>query len=538
MHNFLKIAAIIGGAFLCSAFPSKAQEKSVWTDLNFVLQSEAWLLGTNAAGLKFTPVDTISEISFCSTTNKGAFIDYNQSNNSTYYGGEAESFFRLNKKVMLWGGISYSNFTGQNMGASAWIDPDFAPFNIIEYTDTARGEKTMETYHLSGAVSVELSDKISVGGEIDYLTANYVKNRDLRHLNMLMDLDLSLGIIYQIKRTAEIGINYNYRKRVEETNFDSFGNTDQTYSTLISWGTFWGLVESFGSDGYTGEGDNNPLIDKINTLSLQLNLNFSTKLSFFNELTFNNREGYFGVKSNQTKVYTEHSSNTLAYKGRMTYSRKKALHLFCINASHESLDNWRNNYYFDHNSESNVTFIKYNTPTKVLTRNCNQASLEYQLYWGYDDFNPKWSFAADVDYKNREQKVSVYPYYRNQSITQLIGKISIKRNFIIGQSQYTFLLGTRYSNGYGTPLEEGVYSMANDNTTNLRSTDFNLYREFEYLTTMHIATKIGFKYSRLLKQNRIRAFASLDYELTKANEINYIAGNTFNSLHLSIGCSF
>lgn len=539
MRKIKRIALfIIGGAFICSAFNSAAQEKSAWADLSFVRQSEAWLKSNNAAGLKYTPVDTISEISFSGSFNKGDYINYNQSNQSYSFGGQAESYFRLSKKVVLFGNISYDNFTGKNMGASAWTDPGFAPFNLVEYADTTRGEKSMETYHLTGAIAIDLSKKLTIGGKIDYLSANYVKKKDLRHLNTLMDLNLSLGALYQIVQFAEVGLNYSYRKRVEETNFNSYGNTDRTYNTLISWGTFWGQVEGFGDEGFTGKNDNNPLIDKINGLSLQINLDVNSQLRFFNEFTINRREGYFGIKSDETVVYTEHSADVLAYRGRLSYFRKKALHLLHLQVSNDKLENLKNNYYFDYDIESDVNYVKYNAPTKVLSRTIRQATVEYQLYIDYEDFNPKWSIVAGADYRNREQKVSVYPLYRNQIVKQLTGRLNAERNFVAGKNQYTFFLGGSFSSGSGTPLDAGIYAGSTETTTTLRSTDFNLYREFEYLTASCITAHAGFKYSKLLKQNKIRAFAGIDYKRSRASDIEFIKGDTFNAVSFSVGCSF
>lgn len=528
----------MGGAIICSALSSYAQVKSPLTDLHFIRQSEAWLSSNNATGLKYTPLDTISEISFSGTSSKGSFINYHQSNQSHSFGGQAESYFRLNNRVMLFGGMSYTNFTGRNMGASAWIDPDFAPFNIVEYADTTRGEKSMETYHLTGATAIDMNNKLTVGGKIDYLSANYVKKKDLRHLNILMDLRLSLGIMYQITDFAQLGLNYNYRKRVEETNFDCYGNTDRTYNSLISWGTFYGQVEGFGSDGFTGKDDNNPLVDKTNGLSLQLNLNINPRLRLFNEFTINHRKGYFGIQSDQRKVYTEHSADVLSYKACLSYIRKKKLHILYIKASDDKLGNKKNNYYFDYDPESGITYVRYNTPTKVLSRTNRQASVEYQLHTEYKDFNPKWSIVASAEYKNREQKVSVYPLYRNQTVNRFVGKLNVQRNLLSGINQYTFLLGGRFSCGNGTLLDAGNYAGSTETPTTLRSTDFNLNREFEFLTSTCITSHVGFKYSKLLNKNKIRAFASIYYERTKATDIKYIEGDTFNSFSISIGCSF
>lgn len=538
MHKTLAIVIFIGGAILSSALSSWAQEKATWADLQFVRQSEVWLRTNNAAGLKYLPMDTISEISLNSSFKKGDFINYNQSNRSYTYGVDAESYFRLNPKVLLWGGISYSNFTGKSMGASAWIDPNFAPFNIVEYVDTTRGEKSKETYLLRGATAINLNTKLTLGSKVAYTSANYVKKKDLRHLNKLMDIDLSIGTMYEINPWVEIGINYNYRKRVEDTSFDIFGNTEQLYNSLISWGTFWGQVEGFGMDGYTGDSSENPLADKINGFSVQLNTKITQHLQFFNELTINKREGYFGIKSDLTRVYTEHNADLWNYNGHLSYKRKKVLHQLHLSASNEKMKNWKKNPIYDHDQTTDVTYITYEAPTLVLTRKELKASLDYQLYINYSDFNPKWSFRMAADYRNRKQDVSIYPHYRNQTVKQLIGRLNIKRNIVVNKNQYSFDLGGSYSSGSGNPLNAGIYSGATNVETTYRSTDFNLNREFEYLTKASFAFHAGFKYSRLLKNSKIRAFAGINYRHTKAIDIEFIKGDTFNRADISIGCSF
>jgi hypothetical protein len=359
MCKILARAIFIGGAIFCSTLPSWAQEKAMWADMQFIRQSEVWLKNRNAAGLKYLPVDTISEISLNSNFKKGDFINYNQSKQSYTYGVDAESYFRLNPKIVLWGGISYSNFTGKKMGASAWIDPDFAPFNIVEYVDTTRGEKSKEIYLLRGAMAIDINEKLTLGGKVAYTSTNYVKKKDLRHLNKLMDIDLSVGTMYEICSGIEIGINYNYRKRVEDTSFDTYGNTEQSYNSLIAWGTFWGQVEGFGMDGYTGDSSENPLVDKINGVSVQFNTKIIQHLQFFNEFTINKREGYFGIKSDLTRVYSEHSADLWNYNGHLSYKPKKVLHQLHLCVSNEKLENWKKNPIYDHDQTTNVTYIRY-----------------------------------------------------------------------------------------------------------------------------------------------------------------------------------
>jgi hypothetical protein len=74
MYKILAIAIFIGGAIFCSALPSWAQEKAMWADMQFIRQSEVWLMNNNAAGLKYLPVDTISEISLNRLTLKKVIL--------------------------------------------------------------------------------------------------------------------------------------------------------------------------------------------------------------------------------------------------------------------------------------------------------------------------------------------------------------------------------------------------------------------------------------------------------------------------------
>lgn len=118
----------------------------------------------------------------------GQFIDYFQSPDSYTLGGEAESFYRVTPRLVFHGWVSYHNFTGKQMGGSAFIDPNSTPFNMVESTDTTKGAKQQEVYRLTGSLAYDLSKRVTLGAKMDYTSTNYTKRKDLRHRNKLLNL--------------------------------------------------------------------------------------------------------------------------------------------------------------------------------------------------------------------------------------------------------------------------------------------------------------------------------------------------------------
>ena len=143
-----------------------------------------------------------------------------------------------------------------------------------------------------GAVSADLSKKITIGGKVDYTAANYAKQKDLRHVNKLLDMNVTVGVSYLLNKQIELGANYYYRRSTEGLLLDMYGTTDQIYNSLISYGSFFGVMEQFGENGYTKEGEEKPLFNEYHGGALQLKWHILPKLQFFNEFAYKSRSGY------------------------------------------------------------------------------------------------------------------------------------------------------------------------------------------------------------------------------------------------------
>ncbi len=539
MLKFLKLFFLLLGGVICSA-SVVAQNKNInWTDFNYVKQSEAWLTSENASGLKELTIDNISMAEIYFNKNNGKFINYYQSNNSSKLGANIESFYRLNPKTVFWGKVSYNSFEGKNMGGSVFIDPTQTPFDIVEYSDTMRGKKKLETYNLVGAISTNIYKGIFGGLKFDFTSANYAKDKDLRHKNTLLDMNVSAGLTYKIIRRLDIGVNYYYRRRVEGIEFKTYGTTDKQYQSLVSYGAFYGKMEDFGGGRYTKGDDNRPLVDEYHGISLQAKLNITSKLDWFNEFSYKKRNGYYGKRSTSTIVYSEHNSKLIEYNGKLNYRHKNNLHSFDIVFYNEKLENLEN-VIKNESPDTSPDRIIYYDPLKVGDKNSYNAKVEYTINVGINNnLNPIWILKGGIDYYSRQQTASVYPFYRDQTIRKIGFNLYANNNIVKEENMYSFMLGVKYSTGSGTAKDDGFYAPPSESQIKPHDIDRYLFREYDYLTSKQIKGDLGFKFSRLFPQIGIKGYASINYSFTNASGISsYMTGTNFNELTLTVGCNF
>lgn len=535
----LIILLIIGGVFNSAfAASSPKQKQSLWADMTYLENSDAFLSSTNASWLKFVEVNSLSIVELYGQTEQGSFTNYNQSDDSYTLGGQTKSYYRLNDKVTLYGRMCYADFAGKDMGNSVWIAPYDAPFNMVEYTADNTGKKSLETYELAGAMALELTPHLTVGGRMNYVAANYAKMKDLRHQNKLMDMDLSLGMMYQPLSWLDFGLNYIFRKRVEELQFSTFGTADNIYNSLISWGGFWGSVEVFNDAGFTASGDKKPLLDKYNGLAVQFNLHFSPKLTFFNELTLKKRSGYYGVDSYNTIVYAKHRGELLNYKGTLSLLQSRVKHLWSLAYNRNSLVNYKTNYSMEYDPDQSISYTVYYDPSKMLDRTYSQLNMNYQAHFDYRNLCPTWSLFGVINYRNENQIASVYPYYRMQDISRVSASLAAQHNIIKDANKYGIGLGMQFDTGWGEPYNDGTYVTPSASQQAPQTTDFNLYKEYEYFTANSYVADVNLEYSHLLKERKCRLYTKLNYQLRYAPKVVYHTGNTFNHLTFAIGCSF
>lgn len=533
---------LIGGALGFAKLAAQNISSSHEADFDYVKFSNPRLMSPNSSGLYSLSTDKISIAELFFKKDDGKFVNYSESDNSYTYGARAESFYRLNSKLVLYGEVEYLSFEGKHMGGSVFLNPKETPFNIVEENSATAGKKNKERYHIVGAMSFDMNDRLTLGGKIDYQAANYAKTKDPRHKNKLLDMYLTVGANYKFTTALDIGANYYYRRSTEGMDFGIYGNTDREYNYIIDFGGFYGRKErELSSVGYVVTNNavkSKPLFNEYHGVGLQLNYKLSSQISFYNEFTYKSRSGYYGDKSDAGVVLSEHESDIFEYRGVLSFKTDKVEHHISTKIGSEQLTNYENVYEEDSKpEEGSAGKTIYYDKAKVLYREEFAGGIDYSCYIDVKDKRPTWVLTAGAEYYNKKQTASPYPYYRKQDFHYTESHIGAKRSFFDNKNTYTVSLDMAYSFGDGTAKNDGTYATPSSSQAAPAESDDYLYREFEYYTSSKIKAKGGFKYSRTINP-LVSGYVSADYELTKASDLKYISGDTFGSLMLRVGCAF
>ncbi|MDR1738436.1 MAG: hypothetical protein LBR66_06450 [Candidatus Symbiothrix sp.] len=501
--------------------------------LNTQLPALNFQTANNVAFLRDLSEKSLSFIELYAQKNQGDFINYFQSDNSLDFDVNAGSWQRLDQRTVLYGTVEYQRFSGKNMSGSMLIEPRRNAFDLIELNTDASGEKTLERYHLAGGAAYDLSSRWTLGGQIDYTAANYSKHKDLRHVNSFLDFAFNASAIYHLKPTVAIGAAFLYGKSVEGLSFNTYGTTGTQYTSLVDFGAFFGRAELFGGDGYVDDDTNNPLVNHFTGAALQFQLAPNSHWQFFNEIIYRVRDGYYGKRSTTTPVYSEHNSTLFACRGQLTRKTDRHYHNFALSADCEQLANYEN-IFTQVTLPGNRREIIYSGSNQVGDKTWFNMDLGYTSQLFVRDGQPKLRLSAGVDFHNRQQTATLYPYFRKQDIHYYQARLSAEKLWYRRRNTFGVLLGARYGAGGNQTHTDGRYA---DSQTNSRTADNYLLREYEYLTAKRITGAIGLRYMQKISSG-IQGYIQLYGESTHAFELQYLENPNFFALKLSLGCIF
>lgn len=535
--NKIRIVLIMMLCGACSsAKASLISDSTIWGHLDEIRQTVPWLQSANPAG-NFALTKTYSEANVFARKDEGRFTNYYESDNGCTFGAQAASYTRLNDRIVVSGLIEYNRMTGRHMGGSFWIDPYHMPFDLVDYDVNNRGKKTLETYQLCGSASYDLTSHWTLGAEFDYTTGNYAKQKDLRHVNDLMNLSTSVGAVFTASKW-DFGVNYQFRKRSEGIGFGVFGTTEEFYNTLVSYGGFWGKVEQFGGyDGYTGKTEEKPFVDRYHSGAVQVNWKPTSAIALFNELQYHSRKGYYGVPSSSKITYSRHDGTVWIYTGQFCFSGKKGKHFLRWNYDREILTNEENIYRYN-SHPGGLDEIEYFGAAETVDRHTQYAGINYTGYYGSDLQAPRWVVQGGYEYASRKQKMISYPFFRKQNLHTSTIRLSGEYRLYREHDKFSFLIGTQFGTGGGTKAQDGVYVQPSSAQKPPQNVPDYLNQEFEYLTAKQMQHKAGVEYAHRVRKTRVWINGGINYSLTHAFDTQYIDRPYRHSVMLHIGCTF
>ena len=166
---------------------------------------------------------------------------------SLWKAGASASGTRHMDFISYTGSFSFEQIEGKDMFTSMFLEPGYFPVDVVELTP---GDKTRQTYKLSGGFATDLTDKFVFGAKADYMSANYAKRKDIRHTNYGMSLRVEPTISFIATENGGISVAYIFQKRTESIDAEQVGAaTDQSYYAFLDKGMRYGTYQVWDGDG-------------------------------------------------------------------------------------------------------------------------------------------------------------------------------------------------------------------------------------------------------------------------------------------------
>lgn len=510
-----------------------------WLDYDQALSPHSWLRTSNAAALTtYQPTDSserlLADARLSLSTEHGHLAAPHEAPHSWQANADARSIFRISRRTVLRGGIKYRNMWGNDIAGSVWIDPERMPFDITEVTDTTHGKIALESYELNGEVGVHAGHGWSLGSRLGYTTASYTKRKDPRHTNSLMLMDISAGATWNTNHIT-LGANYLLQRSTEAVQFRTFGRTDRIYHYLIDQGAYFGREEQTDGKGYVNSDYEKPLLDMRHGLALQGGYS-REPWSVVVEWEWAHRHGHYGLESPSLLDLNRHHGDEWHLRSWWQHNRGNAIHRLTVTWNHEDLKDYERTYRIV--TDEGITQIIYYDDRELSQRQKDDIGLTYDAQWNIHRHLATWQFHADIHHRLRTITASLYPYYRWQQTHFTELTLTGQRNWLM-DNDHTWSVGllAGWGNGGGTPMSDGAYALADNETSYPLAHTAPLMRQYEWLTASRVRTGITVRWSMpLVRQTRL--YAQCDYHFTSANDIHYLHDNHRHTATVALGCMF
>lgn len=516
-------------ALILIAIPSSAWGQ--FDSLKNSIQGRAYISTLNAAFLNEIESGTLSYAGLASSFGYGNFCNYNQSNKDYTATADAESYFRFNNETSGYGKICYQNITNYNTNGSAFFNPNNTPFDIVEQDNNA-GTSTSEICNITGALGSRIFRNISGGLKADYIVGNTAKRKDLRHKNNIMDLSISCGFSYNTD-FMRIGSNYVYQRRNETVKFSTQGVSSQTYNCIIGYAAFWGIREEFGSEGFTNKSRNMPLSDQYHGLDAQILLKPTNNIKAFLEYSYRTRNGKYGHKSQYTEELTNHDGFLNTLRSICVYKYGISSHIIDVELSENRLSCFKNISMEEVLEGGLVTFVYYGQQ-KISQHNTRIINAEYSTIQPTSS-KSDIKFNIGINFVNRQQLATRYPYYRQQNlVTKKIYAQIHHTTHLHDTKELTASMMLMMQKGYGRPYTDGQIAPSNGLLPSSNNT--LLMQEYEFMCKPHVSINAAMQYKfPIIANSLISISASYTYNHAKNT---FFVGPYHHNIKIKIGYEF
>lgn len=523
------LKALFAVLCLCSAVSAAGQGEL--RNFQFMVNSNPGTASSNPAFLDaWTGKLSMAELSF--EKENGELRALDESADSWTLTALTESYYRISDKIDFHGLLSWSNFQGKGMGGQILLDPSYNPVNFLENTESTLGTKKKEFYTLSGGMSYEVNDRLSVGFSSFYQAGDMNKIKDPRFSNIWMDLDLDAGVRYVVSDFLSLGASLKWRNTLEQVKGQISGATGKQYFIDTDKGGFFGTVAELSGDyNYISESNARPMNNNWYGGAIQAGI----RDVYCGELSFMMRNGYFGRKASASATYFEFSGMQLGYDGALDIPSGKNLHHAVLHAAYGTLSNDENIIKYNTPPGGN-TVVVYGGQNHILDRSTIEASADYCWIHDAASGNPDFAAGARADFRSMSQETVLYPYYRRHGYSHVEAELYSQKSFSAGRIFICIDAAVCGYAGFGTKKDDGSY--ASSSSTSLKSFDSYLDKHFEFETAPRAGARLSLSFILPIKGGITPYISISDRFISLIGENEYLAGKTRNLAAVKLGCDF
>ena len=492
------------------------------------------LHSSNPSFLKVITDSVIGHFSLDYNIAKGDFVNYYSPDFYNKYTIKTESYNRLSDRIVVFGMASYFCKNGKNSGYTSFLDPYKIPFDFIEKDITTKGDSKIEECHLVGAISYQLSNKLNIGLRADYRTSSFVKLKDMRNINDILDLFLDIGLTYNINNDC-LGISYTYNRYIENITSKDYSNLGNDYYALIDRGSFMGKFTLYGTNGILKTKDKRPWVDISNQISLQYMKCFNGN-NFFMEIAYNRSKGYYGNDNDYSVVYMRHSRKNYVFDMQLSLKNRNLTQIISFKGNYMTLINKEQLYNTSVTSGGMMSVTNYYGDAETFTKKQSKYDVNYDIFWGDEYLKAPWHLNVSYSYNDLYRRSIYYPYFREQNFYTNNINLGVGRNFNKNKIDVSLRLNLRCIIGHGGDPKDGLYVSSTGIQTTPDYFDELLYKEKEYLTSTRLNPSFSLLVARNYKRN-LQVYAKVLTSFTKPINLKYLRGDFF-SFNMSLGINF
>lgn len=404
-------------------------------DITAYRKINPWLTGSNPAGLIFNPSLSFAVAEGSYQYTSGNFRKATSARASHTYRICSEAFRQL-QKIQLYGKISYVGDYQQQRQWSTTLQPDN---HLLNLGDTLAGRQHCETYSIGGKIAIPLSNRWTIGSNLDYSARSNSKNSDPRNKNVQTDILFSPGVIFGIPHFFT-GVNLIYRRTVEKI----------TYSTLnqqIRDGrTFYPLWFYITEDLQNGTTNLRNYQEERYGGALQLFIK-NNNFEWFNEIRYIGSTEKIDIYPTQNTKAGSMERQHFCYTGRIFLNQKFQHHLDPEYSYLRLIG-----YDYLQGKLDNTTSIAVETYGRIKRSAflSHHAGLTYTFAHPLNALINRWSMLTGCYYRQEKTLFFVYPARFEQTIHSQTFTVCYERYIPIRNNTLDLKAQLDYTTGQGS----------------------------------------------------------------------------------------